>query len=180
MSKVAIEGNASGTGTFTIAAPDSNTSRTLTLPDESGTLLTKLPVGSVLQVVQASTTTTVTSTTTTYVDTTLTATITPTSATSKILVLVTQNYYKASATTSGANFKLFRGATDLGVFIVGAGYTATTSTGRGIAAFQTLDTPSTTSPVTYKTQFANWVAASQIRVQDDAAPSQITLMEIAA
>jgi hypothetical protein len=40
MSYVKIEGNASGTGTFTIAAPNTNTDRTLTLPDEAGTVLT--------------------------------------------------------------------------------------------------------------------------------------------
>ena len=40
MSKVALSGNASGTGTFTIASPNSNTDRTLTLPDQTGTLLT--------------------------------------------------------------------------------------------------------------------------------------------
>ena len=40
MSKVVIQGNASGTGDFTIAAPNSNTNRTLTLPDEAGTVLT--------------------------------------------------------------------------------------------------------------------------------------------
>ena len=40
MSKVAIQGNASGTGTLTIAAPSTNTDRTLTLPDEAGTVLT--------------------------------------------------------------------------------------------------------------------------------------------
>jgi hypothetical protein len=39
MSKVKIEGNASGTGTFTIAAPNTNTDRTLTLPDGAGELL---------------------------------------------------------------------------------------------------------------------------------------------
>jgi len=42
MSKVAIQGNASGTGTFTIAAPNSNTDRSLTLPDEAGTVLTSV------------------------------------------------------------------------------------------------------------------------------------------
>ena len=36
MSRVVITGNASGTGDFTIAAPNSNTDRTLTLPDEAG------------------------------------------------------------------------------------------------------------------------------------------------
>ena len=40
MSKVKIEGNASGTGTLTIAAPNTNTDRTLTLPDEAGEIVT--------------------------------------------------------------------------------------------------------------------------------------------
>ena len=40
MSKVALTGNNSGTGTFTIAAPNSNTDRTFDLPDEAGTVLT--------------------------------------------------------------------------------------------------------------------------------------------
>ena len=39
MSKVKIEGNASGTGTLTIAAPNTNTDRTLTLPDGAGEIL---------------------------------------------------------------------------------------------------------------------------------------------
>ena len=39
MSKISLQPNASGTGTFTLAAPDSNTNRTLTLPDEDGSLL---------------------------------------------------------------------------------------------------------------------------------------------
>jgi hypothetical protein len=42
MSKVVIQGDASGTGNFTIAAPNSNTDRTLTLPDEAGTVLTSV------------------------------------------------------------------------------------------------------------------------------------------
>jgi hypothetical protein len=40
MSKIALTPNASGTGTFTIAAPNSNTNRTLTLQDVSGEVLT--------------------------------------------------------------------------------------------------------------------------------------------
>jgi hypothetical protein len=36
MSRVKIEGNASGTGTFTIAAPNSNTDYSLTLPETTG------------------------------------------------------------------------------------------------------------------------------------------------
>jgi hypothetical protein len=40
MSSVSIQGNASGTGIFTIASPNSNTNRTLTLPDATGTIIT--------------------------------------------------------------------------------------------------------------------------------------------
>ena len=39
MSKIALTPNAPGTGTFTIASPDSNINRTLTLPDADGALL---------------------------------------------------------------------------------------------------------------------------------------------
>jgi hypothetical protein len=38
MSKVAIEGNASGTGTLTIAAPNTNSNFTLSLPTNTGTI----------------------------------------------------------------------------------------------------------------------------------------------
>lgn len=40
MSSIKLSPNASGTGEFTIAAPNSNTNRTLNLPDASGTILT--------------------------------------------------------------------------------------------------------------------------------------------
>jgi len=40
MSKVAIAGDPLGTGTFTIQSPNSNTDRTLVLPDEAGTVMT--------------------------------------------------------------------------------------------------------------------------------------------
>ena len=55
MSKIALTPNASGTGTFTIAAPGTNTDRTLTLPDATDTLATvtevaaAVPAGSVVQ-----------------------------------------------------------------------------------------------------------------------------------
>ena len=39
MSSIKLESNASGTGIFTIASPNSNTNRTLTLPDATGTVV---------------------------------------------------------------------------------------------------------------------------------------------
>ena len=40
MSKVKIQGHASGTGVLTVTAPNTSTDRTITLPDGTGTLLT--------------------------------------------------------------------------------------------------------------------------------------------
>jgi len=94
MSKVVIAGDASGTGTFTISAPNGNTDRTLVLPDEAGTIITTagvpasaMPAGSVLQVVSVSTPAQQTFNTTSFVNfSQLNCSITPTSASSKILV----------------------------------------------------------------------------------------------
>ena len=45
MSKVTIAGDVNGTGVFTIASPNSNTNRTITLPDATGTLLSTATPG---------------------------------------------------------------------------------------------------------------------------------------
>ena len=107
MSKIALSGDASGTGTFTIASPNSNSNYQLDLPAESGTVITtasttgisasalttgtipkaRMYAGAVLQVLTTTTTTLVTNSTSTYASTGLSLSITPSSATSKILVL---------------------------------------------------------------------------------------------
>ncbi len=53
MSKISLTPNASGTGTFSIASPNSNTNRTLTLPDSAGELLTTTGDGSGLTGIKA-------------------------------------------------------------------------------------------------------------------------------
>ena len=40
MSKIALSGDANGNGTLTIASPNTNSDRTLTLPDSTGTIAT--------------------------------------------------------------------------------------------------------------------------------------------
>jgi len=42
MSKISLKPNASGTGVFSLEAPNSNNDRTLNLPDEAGTVLTNV------------------------------------------------------------------------------------------------------------------------------------------
>lgn len=53
MSKVQLAGNASGTGIFQIASPNSNTDRTLTLPDNTGTIVSTGSTGAVSQAMLA-------------------------------------------------------------------------------------------------------------------------------
>ena len=61
MTKIAIQPNASGSGTFTLTAPDSNDNRTFTLPDATGEVYTSgnilgavsesggIPTGAIIQ-----------------------------------------------------------------------------------------------------------------------------------
>jgi len=89
MSQVKISGNASGTGVFTVASPNSNVDRVLTLPDESGTVDTLQRSGNVLQVVNVLTTAQGSQSLAAVTDTVvtgLTLSITPKGANSKFLV----------------------------------------------------------------------------------------------
>ena len=141
-----------------------------------------LPTGSVLQVVQASTSTSVSTSSATPIDTGLTATITPKFATSKILAIVMQNgVSKTSAASNNcAILTLLRGATSLGNFGIFVAYTASASELiSGTSGFTSLDSPATTSATTYKTQFSSAFGGSAINVQNNSAVSSITLMEIA-
>lgn len=139
--------------------------------------------GKVLQVVMGSTSTTSTSSSTTFADTGLTATITPSASTSKVLVLINQNGIEKSAGAAGNGLVLdfFRGATNLGEIGAGSLYNNTaqlfTSMNLSIAY---LDSPATTSATTYKTQFKNRVASSQVAVQGGNELSTIILLEIGA
>ena len=138
-----------------------------------------MPTGSVLQVVYSSQSTAVTSTTNAFSDTGLAATITPTSPSSKILVVVSVSGIGTSFDNTYCQLNLLRGSTNILSFIKLAGYTATTTMNYvGASASSMLDTPSTTSATTYKVQFANGAAAGSVYVQDSAATSTITLMEI--
>jgi hypothetical protein len=138
--------------------------------------------GKVLQVVAAYTTTLVSNSTSTYADTTLTATITPSAATSKILVLVSQNGVNKTAgnAINGVNLRLLRTSTTLSTFAVYQQYTATTLAQIGSSSIAHLDSPSTTSATTYKTQFMNPNNTAAANVQLEGDQSSIILIEIGA
>jgi len=136
--------------------------------------------GKVLQVVNASYSTTTGSSSSTYADTGLTASITPSSTSSKILVIVHQEGLSKVTNSTGVDLKLFRGATELALFGGNAGQQYTTAWNFvGGAGITYLDSPSTTSSTTYKTQFSSTGNNANVYVQSNNATSSITLMEIA-
>jgi hypothetical protein len=139
--------------------------------------------GKVLQMVTANTTTTVSNSTTTYSDTNLTATITPTSASSKILVLVSQNgLVRSSDSSNNAMFlKLLRNSTDISFIMTTGLYTDTALAIAGFSASANyVDSPATTSATTYKTQFRNRISGASVSVQSQSDMSSIVLLEIGA
>ena len=138
----------------------------------------------IIQVVSGVTTTNSTNTTATLADTGLSASITPTSASNKILVMVSQQFLSYRATTAtGARIALLRDAT----VIVGntshdiiQGY-ASTNEVKGIHNIIYMDSPSTTSAITYKTQHRVEAAgnSSVIEISRGSHASSIVLMEVA-
>jgi hypothetical protein len=139
--------------------------------------------GKVLQVVQGTTSTLVTNGTNVYADTGLSATITPSSASSKVLVIVAQNGV-AKRTSNAGNavvINLLRGATGICLFAAYSGWTGSNlDNAIGSSGVTFLDTPATTSATTYKTQFKNDLNTTNVQVQFSSDVSTITLLEIGA
>ena len=139
--------------------------------------------GKLLQVVQGTTSTAASNSTTTFADTNLTANITPSLNTSKILIMVVQQNVAKDAGNASSQLliRLMRDATSLGTFVNGQLYTGTTVNNYSVATINYLDSPATTSAITYKTQFANAIAAASVKVQGDSQGiSTILLLEIGA
>ena len=136
----------------------------------------------ILQVVFGSTNTNATNSTSTYADTGLTASITCQSTASKVLVIVDQNgcYKTAGNAENRIQIRVLRGATE----IVNSGslhlYTATAVINIGTYSVSVLDSPASTSALTYKTQFMNPNNTAQAQVQAGSAYSTITLLEVSA
>ena len=132
--------------------------------------------GHVVQVVQGTSTTYLTlGSNNTHVDTGLTATITPKSASNKILILHSSAILGTA--THDIILRLLRGSTNihnLNFWSDNSNYTFMTG------AFQYLDSPSTTSATTYKTQvYKNQNDLLYNYVNEVTSKSTLTLMEIA-
>ena len=202
----------SGGGTTTLVAANSATNYTATLPANSGTIITTgstgnvipraaMPTGCILQVLSATKTDTQAfSGAASFSDASgLSITITPTSSTSKFLI--TSNLmFGVAAGLSGATFRFVRDSTPIDIgdaagsrpLVTGGYYCGDTA---GAAAYASvcgtfLDSPATTSAVTYKIQCSSSTGTAVYlnRTYDDRnlagydprGTSTITVMEVAA
>jgi hypothetical protein len=149
--------------------------------------------GKILQVVSAVTTTETNIFSTSMTDTTITATITPTSATSRIMVLITafSYLYVGAATGRSVSAQILRDATNV-YDRSNVGYeinNLTLSSGNWSAqeygnsyALAYVDSPASTSALTYKLQakISSTANSSSVYFQLNNNPSTIILMEIGA
>lgn len=154
-----------------------------------------MPTGSVLQVVQATTQTAVVVNTATWTDSNLSATITPKFASSKILVMFTQ-IIRGQNQTSGSyvavGTQLLRNSTVIwypisdasGPYNINFGSNTSNSPNARITLSQNyLDSPATTSAITYKTQGRRYDSTSFMTFNENDtvynSMSVMILMEIA-
>ena len=107
--------------------------------------------GKVLQVLQSTLTSDISTTAGSYTDTGLSLAITPAATNSKVLFSMSMNFVRKSGDTQVA-FRVIRGSTtivsDIGNMDTGDGQQIT-----DVVNFQFLDSPSTSSAVTYKIQY---------------------------
>ena len=135
----------------------------------------------ILQVVYASDDAQRINSTNVYVDTSLTATITPQATSSKILAIMSHNgcSKEAGNASSYLLIQLLRGSTVIGTF--SGGSTGVSAANKfGAISATVLDSPATTSAVTYKTQYRNAENAASVRIGTLTSLSTLILMEVSA
>ena len=137
--------------------------------------------GHVIQIVHSLSNTGETTTSNSFVDTGLHVNITPTSSSSKILIRAAVGLYNPT-NASAAAATITRGSTNLFHSIWGFGYIYTASAGGHVNSIpmETLDSPSTTSQITYTVQFSRTtVQEGTAYLNVNGSASTITAMEIA-
>ena len=145
--------------------------------DLTGATVTGLSAGKVLQVVQGTHASAESTTGTTYVTTGLSASITPSSTSNKVLVFgYINSFYAYGGNPAGGYIALYRGASAL--VTSGWLYDHSTTAISVSMPFNHLDSPSSTSSLTYEVYFKRH-SGTTVVVQDQG-PSSITLMEIEA
>ena len=136
--------------------------------------------GGVIQVRYGYTSSYVDSSTSSYVDSGITATITPTRSDSKVLVMTSISGVQKNTGNTYLKARLLRDSTEIALLDDGAGYTDASGFNIvGTVTTNCVDSPATTSSVTYKVQIMSAGNTAGVRVQTNNSLSTIVLMEIA-
>jgi hypothetical protein len=171
---VVITGDTTGNLAFTTGAG----ANTITVPNETGTIITNKTAGTILQVVQGTSNTTVTTASTSYVTTGLSASITPKFITSKVLVVVSAAM-DSRASGQQIFYTVYRGATDLAGTSTGFG-AVFDSAGRLMAqaVVSFLDSPARTNSTTYTLYFLT--NTGTVAYSNNGSLGTIQLLEVSA
>ena len=134
-----------------------------------------------VQVVNSTYSTQTNSSSSTFADTGLSATITPSSSSNKILVIAqVSSCFTTTNTNTEIDVNLLRDSTQIIATMGGRGGNSSTGGDAiGTVGCAFLDSPNTTSSVTYKCQFKSTQNNAQVSVQLGGTTSTMTLMEIA-
>ena len=177
MSPLRLTGSTSGYSQ--LDAPAIAGDQTFTLPSTGGTLDRLNRAGNILQVVNTSNTTSYSASTNTYISIGLSLAITPTSSTSKILILCSIAGVGKGTGNTHAAFRLDKNGSPLQAYVgIYGGFTNTTTTNYSAGtSFQYLDSPATTSTVTYEIKMNSDDNVASVSAYNF---KSITLMEVAA
>ena len=139
----------------------------------------KRGAGAILQVVFSSTTTFYQTTSDTMSDIGLSAAITPSSSSNKVLVIGNIGGIETSGDNYGAARLLRDSTTIIADLDRGIGFTGDSTRQGTNSSFFILDSPSSTSSITYKVQFRIPAGGGNITCQTNGSQSAITLVEVA-
>ena len=167
-----------GTGTITVG----QSGDTISIP--SGATLSASGLGKIGQVVNQITSTVETFTSATLTASSLTASITPSATSSKILFLYNAPVLMSSTANSYAEMRLFRDTTELKIFTDVGCYNGASQISTQTFHYDFLDTPSTTSSITYSVKYAEH-GSSTININNSSGSggvgsSTMTLLEVLA
>jgi len=151
------------------------------IADNAVTVAKATGFGKMAQVLHAGATATQTSNSTSYVDcTNMTVAITPSATSSKILCIVhAGNVQCAAADADAVSFKILRASTSI-YEVVNANFRTNDDEVNSDHTFCVLDSPSSTSALTYKLQFKNRQSNNMSINATDNTNSSITVMEVLA
>tara|TARA_R110002167_G_scaffold269516_2_gene476040 strand:+ start:438 stop:986 length:549 start_codon:yes stop_codon:yes gene_type:complete len=179
-SKIKVDQIQTGDGTGTIALQNQLSGMTTASLPALGSA--QMPTGSVIQVVEGTHATQETTTSTSYVATSLDAVITPSSSSSKILVTITfPADIAGSVTHTGGDYAIYRDSTHILAMNGDSSYSSV-SGGTNMAtnaSLQKLDSPSSTSAITYKLYMRARNSNTTIKSTHNSGMGTVILMEIA-